>query len=117
MEPGKIMEFGTLETITGTLVSGLGISLLSRKSVEKLEREGLVQLFAVPYDFRFIKFVYIRRSDAYMGSAERKFIDELQEFVSLGEYQVSCPHPSEYQVSCPHPSEYQVSCPHPSEKQ
>lgn len=77
-KPGKIMEFGTLETIMGTLVSGLGVSLLSRKSVEKLEREGLVQLFTVPYDFQFIKFVYIRRSDAYMGLAEQKFIDELQ---------------------------------------
>lgn len=41
----KIMEFATLETIMGTVVSGLGVTLIARSLAERYEREGLVQLF------------------------------------------------------------------------
>ncbi|MCQ6557441.1 LysR family transcriptional regulator [Paenibacillus mendelii] len=79
LPPLKIMEFGTLETIIGTVVAGLGVTLVSRASVEKLEREGSVRLFAIPEPYRHISFIYIRRSDAYLGEAERKFIQLISE--------------------------------------
>lgn len=73
--PLKKMEFGTLETILGTVIAGLGVTLLSRTPMKKLEKEGLVRLFQIPEEYRHVSFVYIRRSDAYLGEAERRFIN------------------------------------------
>ncbi|UVI33639.1 LysR family transcriptional regulator [Paenibacillus spongiae] len=83
LAPMKIMEFGTLETIIGTVVAGLGVTVLSRASVEKLEREGLVRLFDIPEPYRHVSFIYIRRSDAYLGEAERKFIQTISELSTV----------------------------------
>ncbi|MCR8843838.1 LysR family transcriptional regulator [Paenibacillus sp. SC116] len=77
--PLKVMEFGTLETIIGTVVAGLGITLVPRAAVHKLEREGLVTLFSIPELFRQVSVVYIRRSDAYMGEVERRFLETITE--------------------------------------
>ncbi|MGZ9583470.1 LysR family transcriptional regulator [Paenibacillus marinisediminis] len=77
--PHKVMEFGTLETILGTVVAGLGITLVPRAAVDKLEREGAVRLFPIPKPYQAVSVVYIRRIDAYMGEAERKFLQTIAE--------------------------------------
>lgn len=79
IEALRVLEFGTLETILGTVVAGLGITLVPRAAVDKLEREGLVRLFSIPKPYRNVSVVYIRRVDAYLGEAERKFIQVIQE--------------------------------------
>ncbi|MFP3663605.1 LysR family transcriptional regulator [Priestia sp. SIMBA_032] len=75
----KIMEFATLETIMGTVVSGLGVTLIARSLAERYEREGLVQLFSIPEPYRNLRIVYIRRSDSYLGVTEREFIKTISE--------------------------------------
>nr|WP_275444770.1 LysR family transcriptional regulator [Paenibacillus sp. ACRRX] len=81
--PHKVMEFGTLETIIGTVVAGLGITLVPRAAVEKLEREGLVKLYTIPEQFRYVSVLYIRRMDAYLGEVERKFMETIHEVTKL----------------------------------
>ncbi|MGC9933541.1 LysR family transcriptional regulator [Priestia aryabhattai] len=75
----KIMEFATLETIMGTVVSGLGVTLIARSLAERYEREGLVQLFSIPEPYRNLRIVYVRRSDSYLGVTEREFIKIIRE--------------------------------------
>ncbi|SDE37912.1 transcriptional regulator, LysR family [Priestia aryabhattai B8W22] len=75
----KIMEFATLETIMGTVVSGLGVTLIARSLAERYEREGLVQLFSIPEPYRNLRIVYVRRSDSYLGVTEREFIKIISE--------------------------------------
>ncbi|WP_454844340.1 LysR family transcriptional regulator [Priestia megaterium] len=82
----KIMEFATLETIMGTVVSGLGVTLIARSLAERYEREGLVQLFPIPEPYRNLRIVYVRRSDSYLGVTEREFIKTISE-VREGENQ------------------------------
>ncbi|MGP7817665.1 LysR family transcriptional regulator [Niallia sp. 01092] len=79
MATPRIMEFGTLETIMGTVIAGLGITAMSRTLVEKFEKEGLVRLFPLPEPYKNIDIVYIRRSDSYLGVAEHKFINTIEE--------------------------------------
>ncbi|WP_028546030.1 LysR family transcriptional regulator [Paenibacillus taiwanensis] len=81
--PHKVMEFGTLETIIGTVVAGLGITLVPRAAVEKLEREGLVKLYTIPEQFRYVSVLYVRRMDAYLGEVERKFMETIDEVTKL----------------------------------
>ena len=77
--PSKVMEFGTLETIIGTVIAGLGITLVPRASVARYEREGQVRLFQIPEPYRHVSVVYVRRGDAYMGEAERRFLQTIEE--------------------------------------
>ncbi|WP_445487421.1 LysR family transcriptional regulator [Niallia sp. 03133] len=79
MTTPRIMEFGTLETIMGTVIAGLGITAISRSLVEKFEKEGLVRLFPFPKPYKNIEIVYIRRSDSFLGVAESKFMDAIAE--------------------------------------
>ncbi|MGG0814480.1 LysR family transcriptional regulator [Paenibacillus alvei] len=79
ISPTKVMEFGTLETIIGTVVAGLGITVVPRAAVRRLEQEGELQVFAIPKPFKMVSVVYIRRSDTYMGEAERRFMETIEE--------------------------------------
>jgi DNA-binding transcriptional LysR family regulator len=75
-----IMEFGTLEAIMGGVAAGLGISMLPKTVIRKLEAEGAVRTHDIPAPFaRFIKTVFITRKDAFMSSALQAFIGELRQ--------------------------------------
>ncbi|UHA72277.1 LysR family transcriptional regulator [Paenibacillus sp. 481] len=77
ISPSRIMEFGTLETIIGTVAAGLGITVVPRSAVKKLEAEGMLRVYAVPAPFRHISVVYIRRADTYLSEVERKFLETI----------------------------------------
>ncbi|MFD1416601.1 LysR family transcriptional regulator [Oceanobacillus jeddahense] len=76
----KIMEFGALETILGGVVSGLGISLVSRSAVSHLEAAGIIQCYPIPKKYSAISTVFIRRADTYLTNTMEKFIDTINEF-------------------------------------
>ncbi|WP_080873743.1 LysR family transcriptional regulator [Oceanobacillus timonensis] len=76
----KIMEFGTLETILGSVISGLGISLVSKSAVSHLEAAGVVQCYQIPQKYSDISTVFIRRADTYLTNTMAKFIDNIYEF-------------------------------------
>lgn len=78
----KVMEFGTLETILGSVVSGLGISLVPHSTVSNLESERLIHCHAIPNKYSNISTVFIRRADTYLTNTMAKFIETINEFTS-----------------------------------
>lgn len=76
----KIMEFGTLETILGGVVSGLGVSLVPRSTVGHLEADGLIQCNPIPEQYSKISTVFIQRADTYLTNSMKKFIETITSF-------------------------------------
>ncbi len=76
--PQKVMEFGTLETILGSVTMGLGITFVPKSAVSHLEEKGLIQCHYLPEKYSKIKTVFIRRKDAYLTSTLEKFIETFE---------------------------------------
>lgn len=76
----KIIEFGTLETILGGVVSGLGISLVPRSSVTHLEADGLIRCHSIPEKYSEISTVFIQRANDYLTKSMEKFIETITNF-------------------------------------
>lgn len=72
-----IMEFGTLEAIIGGVSAGLGVSLMPRSVIHKLEEDGAVRTHAIPESIRYIKTEFITRKDSFMSSALQAFMETL----------------------------------------
>ncbi|WP_226527285.1 LysR family transcriptional regulator [Metabacillus niabensis] len=85
----KIMEFGTLETILGGVISGLGVSLVPKSSVSHLEAEGLIQCNSIPEKYSKITTVFIHRADVYLTKSMEKFIETITSFNNQREDSVS----------------------------
>ena len=75
----KLMELGTLETILGSVYSGLGVSFVPRSTVEHHEARGLIQCHALPEQYSKIKTVFIRKKDAFITATIEKFIETIDE--------------------------------------
>lgn len=76
----KMMEFGTLETILGGVLSGLGVSFVPKSSVSHLEANGLIRCHAIPEKYSKITTVFIQRADAYLTKSMEKFIETITSF-------------------------------------
>lgn len=76
--PQKVMEFGTLETILGSVTMGLGITFVPKSAISHLEEKGLVQCHYLPEKYSKINTVFIRRKDAYLTSTLEKFIETFE---------------------------------------
>jgi DNA-binding transcriptional LysR family regulator len=72
-----IMEFGTLETIIGGVIAGLGISLLPKSVIHKQAEEGLVRLHELPISIRYIQTEFITRKDSFVSSSLSAFYELL----------------------------------------
>ncbi|MBP2076113.1 LysR family transcriptional regulator [Oceanobacillus polygoni] len=75
----KVMEFGTLETILGSVTAGLGISLVPYSTVSHLEADGIIQCYPIPKKYSDISIVFIRQVDDYLTSTMKKFIDTINQ--------------------------------------
>lgn len=75
----KKMEFGTLETILGSVYSGLGVSIVPRSAVRNHEERGLIQCHSVPEKYSKIETVFIRRKDTFLTTSMEKFIETIVE--------------------------------------
>jgi len=78
ISPQKVMEFGTLETILGSVVMGLGITFVPKSAVSHLKEKGLIQCHYLPDKYSEINTVFIRRKDAYLTSTLEKFIETFE---------------------------------------
>lgn len=76
----KIMEFGTLETILGGVISGLGVSLVPKSSVSHLEADGLIRCHSIPEKYSKISTVFIQRANVYLTKSMEKFIETITSF-------------------------------------
>ncbi|QQK81054.1 LysR family transcriptional regulator [Salicibibacter cibi] len=77
IHPANIIEFGTLETILGCVVSGLGVTLLPKSTISHLEEDGVVRCMNLPEKYSHVTTVFIRRSDAYLTNSMKKFIETI----------------------------------------
>lgn len=78
--PTKMMEFGTLETILGSVAAGLGVTFVPKSTIAHLVEQGLVHTYHLPPKYSRIKTVFVRRSDSYLTPTIRKFIQIIEEF-------------------------------------
>ncbi|MEK4435960.1 LysR family transcriptional regulator [Paenibacillus sp. FSL K6-2862] len=75
--PRKIMQFGTFETIIGSVTAGIGITISPKSSVSHLIDEGKVHAYPVSQTYNEVSTVFIHRKDSFLTSTLRSFIDEL----------------------------------------
>lgn len=77
--PQKIMEFGTLETILGSVSMGLGITFVPKSAVGHLEKRRLVHCHYLPEKYSRINTIFVRRKDAYLTSTLERFIETFEQ--------------------------------------
>lgn len=85
--PTKMMEFGTLETILGSVAAGLGVTFVPKSAVSRLVEQELVYCYHLPPEYSLIKTVFVRRADAYLTPTIRKFIKTIENFRREGDPQ------------------------------
>ena len=79
-KPTKMMEFGTLETILGSVAAGLGVTFVPKSTVLHLLDQGSVYCYHLPSKYSRIKTVFVRRADSYLTPTIAKFIKVIDEF-------------------------------------
>ncbi|TRM10542.1 LysR family transcriptional regulator [Lentibacillus cibarius] len=79
----SVLEFGTLETILGSVKSGLGISLVPQSTVHQLEQNGAIHCHKIPDKYSNISTFFIWHAESYVTSTMEKFIDTVQEFAAV----------------------------------
>lgn len=77
--PGKVMEFGTYDTIIGGVAAGIGITILPNSSVSSLAESGKIHIHRVPEPYREVATVFIRRKDAVITNTMRSFLDAISQ--------------------------------------
>ncbi|MED4454776.1 LysR family transcriptional regulator [Metabacillus fastidiosus] len=76
--PMKMMEFGTFETILGSVIAGLGITFVPKLSVAHLEERGLIHCHSIPDKYSKINTIFIRRKDTYLTPTVKAFIETIE---------------------------------------
>ncbi|ALX50101.1 LysR family transcriptional regulator [Lentibacillus amyloliquefaciens] len=79
----NVMEFGTLETILGSVRSGLGISLVPQSTVHQLELDGTIHCHDIPEQYSNISTVFIWHAESYVTNTMAKFIETIQDFTDV----------------------------------
>lgn len=83
VEKPRLIEYGALETILGGVVSGLGLTIISKSSVEPLIKSGVIKSYALPKQYSHILNVFIWRKDTYLTVTMKKFIDTVNQAKKL----------------------------------
>lgn len=60
------MEFGTLETILGSVIAGLGITILPNSTRSLLGTGGILRIYHIPKKYYKITTVFIRHTDSFL---------------------------------------------------
>jgi len=74
------LEFGTLESIIGSVAAGIGVTLLPRSVLDAAARDGRIALHALPPSESEAETLFIRRRDGTVSAALAAFVDH------------TCPH-------------------------
>ncbi|WP_055106985.1 LysR family transcriptional regulator [Paenibacillus ihumii] len=82
--PKKIMEFGTFDTIIGSVAAGIGLTIVPKSTVSLVAAQGNLHCHQVPDPYRGITTVFIRRKDSHITSSVRAFIDEIIDVGNVG---------------------------------
>ncbi len=77
--PMRIMVLGALEGILECVKSGMGVSLITKSFLQRIEIDRSIECFSIPERFGRLSTVHIRRNDFYMTSAMVKLVDMVKE--------------------------------------
>lgn len=77
-----MMEFGTLAVILDGVSSGLGVSLLPRSSVAKMEEDGRILLHALPEKYRTLEVRFVYRKNVWHSSALLRLVESIKRRMS-----------------------------------
>lgn len=69
------LEFGTLEAILGAVAAGLGVTLLPKRLIGPVWRDGRVAVHELPAAEGRVETVFVRRTDARVSSALAAFLE------------------------------------------
>lgn len=72
----RVLEFGTLESILGTVGAGLGITLFPRRLIGTACPEGRLSVHRLDPEEMTVQTVFVRRHDTYASSALSRFLEE-----------------------------------------
>ncbi|MEN1986733.1 LysR family transcriptional regulator [Paenibacillus hubeiensis] len=75
--PRKVMQFGTLETIIGSVAAGIGITIVPKSSVSPWINDGKLHAYCIPEPFNNVSTVFIRRKDIFYTNTLRSFVQAL----------------------------------------
>ncbi|MFC3746981.1 LysR family transcriptional regulator [Paenibacillus sp. GCM10012306] len=75
--PRQIMQFGSFETIIGSITAGIGVTIVPKSSVIRLIDEGKINGFGIPKPYNEVTTVFIRRKDTFLTNTLSSFIEEL----------------------------------------
>lgn len=64
--PRKVMQFGTFETIIGSVAAGIGITIVPKSSVSPWINDGKLHAYCIPEPFNNVSTVFIRRKDIFI---------------------------------------------------
>jgi DNA-binding transcriptional LysR family regulator len=75
--PKRIMQFGSFETIIGSVMAGIGITIVPKSSVNQLLAEGKLYGYCIPEPYNKVSTVFIYRKDIFVTNTLHSFINEL----------------------------------------
>jgi DNA-binding transcriptional LysR family regulator len=71
----RLLEFGTLDALLACVAAGVGITLMPRRVVTPLWREGRIAIHDLPAAEALVDTQFIRRADGFASSALAAFLD------------------------------------------
>lgn len=69
------LEFGTIESIVGSVAAGLGVTLLPRAALEPARQAGRIAVHPLPAAEARVETLFVRRRDAHVSSALAAFLE------------------------------------------
>ncbi|MQS76450.1 LysR family transcriptional regulator [Companilactobacillus halodurans] len=77
MKAPQLIQFNYLDAILASVCSGLGASIVPKKTAQPYVFEGLINTFPLPAEFSTIQLDFIYRDDYIVNKPFEKFIDIL----------------------------------------
>ena len=74
----RLLEFGSLEAILGSVAADLGVTLLPRSVVDEARWRSRVALHALPAAEARVETLFVRRRDAFVSSALAAFLQHVR---------------------------------------
>ncbi|WP_042163394.1 LysR family transcriptional regulator [Paenibacillus gorillae] len=76
--PKQIMQFGSFDTIIGSITAGIGVTIVPKSSVRRLIDDETISGYSIPKPYNEVTTVFICKKDSYLTHTLRSFIEELQ---------------------------------------